>query len=153
MVSIKKILCPTDFSEPSYTALEAANGLALQYSSELYLVNVVPPIPPVPTQIEIEPQFDVSLYEGKLISSAEKLLEEVVEQGVAKELRVRSIVVQGDPSDEIVKFAAEENVDLIVIATHGRTGWRHLVFGSVAEKVIRLAPCPVLVIRAPSKKT
>ena len=87
MVSIKKILCPTDFSEPSYVALEAANGLALQYSSELCLVNIVSPItvivPVKPVQM---PQFDISGYQKGLVSIAEKFLQEVVEKRIAKTL-------------------------------------------------------------------
>jgi len=64
---------------------------------------------------------------------------------------VRQIVVLGGAADEIIRISGEEKVDLIVIATHGQTGWRHMVFGSVAEKVVRLAPCPVLTVRAPHK--
>ena len=147
MISIAKILCPIDFSEASYKALKAADGLASQYSSELTLLHVVVPVPMFTTGIE-SPGFDVSAYQRGLMSSAEKSLQEVVKRKTSKKLRAHPVVVLGDPADEIVKAAAEENTDVIVIATHGRTGWKHLVFGSVAEKVIRLAPCPVLVIRA-----
>jgi nucleotide-binding universal stress UspA family protein len=66
-------------------------------------------------------------------------------------LRVHPIVAYGSPADEIVRIANEENIDLIVIATHGRTGWRHLVSGSVTEKVVRIASHPVLTIRTPKK--
>lgn len=148
MVTIKKILCPIDFSKPSYVALEAANGLALQYSSELYLLNVASPIP---TTVPIE-QFNYEMYEGKQIEEAKRLLQKVIEERVSKKVRVHAIVVPGDAQEEIVKIAAKDHVDVIVIATHGRTGWKHIIFGSVTEKVIRLAPCPVLVIRAPHKK-
>jgi len=72
---------------------------------------------------------------------------------VSRELHVRQIVVLGEAADEIVRMSEEQRVDLIVIATHGQTGWRHMVFGSVAEKVVRLAPCPVLTIRAPHKES
>lgn len=148
MVAIKKILCPIDFSDPSYFALETANGLALQYSSELFIQNVAPPIP---TTVPIE-QFNYEMYEIKQIEEAKKLLKKVIDERVSKKLRVRPIVVPGDPQEEIVKIAAKEHVDVIVIATHGRTGWKHIIFGSVAEIVIRLAPCPVLVLQVPHRK-
>ncbi len=64
-------------------------------------------------------------------------------------MRTRDLVTTGEPAPEILRIAAEEHVDLIVIASHGLTGWRRLVFGSVAEKVVRQAPCPVLTIAAP----
>lgn len=146
MLPFKKILCPTDFSEPSYEALEAANELALHFSAELILVHVVPAIPIVPAPTT----FEVPLYEEELRRSAEKSLQEVREQRVAKGLQAHTFVVRGEAAHEIVRIAAEEKVDLIVIATHGVTGWRRFIFGSVAEKVVRLAPCPVLTIHAPS---
>jgi universal stress protein A len=147
MISVKKIICPVDFSEPSCTALAAANGLALQYSSELYVVHVVAPIPSSP--FYTMENFDVSAYEKRSISSAKKSLEDVIEQNVSKDLKVHPLVRQGYPPDEIIAVAKKEKTELIVIATHGSRGWNHLIFGSVTEKVIRLAPCSVLVIRAP----
>jgi universal stress protein A len=75
-----------------------------------------------------------------------------VTQKVSPEVRTLATVVTGDPAPEIVRLAEQEVVDLIVIATHGQSGWRHFVFGSVAEKVVRLAPCPVLTIRAPREE-
>jgi nucleotide-binding universal stress UspA family protein len=71
---------------------------------------------------------------------------------VPKELHVRQIVALGEAADEIIRISEETKADLVVIATHGQTGWRRLVFGSVAEKVVRLAPCPVLTIRAPHEQ-
>jgi nucleotide-binding universal stress UspA family protein len=86
-------------------------------------------------------------------ATAKKSLEEVINQRVPKELRARQIIVLRGAADEIIRITEEEKVDLIVIATHGQTGWRHMIFGSVAEKVVRLAPCPVLTIRAPHKES
>jgi len=152
MLSLKKILCPTDFSKLSLIALEGANDLALQYSSELYVVNVVPPIPLLPADTELAAEFGVSLYEAELRLSAEKSLQELVEQKVSKELQVHPIAVHGDPPYAIVEIADREKVDLIVITTHGRRGWRQLAFGSVAQKVIRITHCPVLLIPAPHEE-
>jgi nucleotide-binding universal stress UspA family protein len=146
MLPIKKILCPTDFSEASYKALTAANELALHCCAELYLVHIFSSLEEVP------PDFagsGLSLWEIEelLKGSAENSLQEVAKK-VSKELHVRQTVTLGEAADEIIRISRSEKVDLIVMATHGQTGWRHLVFGSVAEKVLRLAPCPVLTIGA-----
>jgi nucleotide-binding universal stress UspA family protein len=155
MLPFKKILYPTDFSEASYEALKAANELALHFSTELYLVHVVSPNPIAEASTDFSGTADLSVLE-EMETSAKNLLQGIVKQKVPKELHTHQIVVLGGAADEIIRIGEEEKVDLIVIATHGQTGWRHLVFGSVAERVVRLAPCPVLTIRAPheeSKKT
>jgi nucleotide-binding universal stress UspA family protein len=83
---------------------------------------------------------------------AENSLQEVVKQKVSKELHTRQIVVLGEAANEIIRISQETKADIIVIATHGQTGWRRFVFGSVAEKVVRLALCPVLTIQAPHEE-
>jgi len=147
MLPFKKILCPTDFSEPSYEAIKAAGELAYHFGSELHIVHVIASVPIIPVPIGPEPSvFNVSLYEQELDASSKRALEEVVNQLESKELKTRLIALRGDPADEIVRTVDEENVDLIVIATRGRTGLDRLIFGSVAKKVVRLAKCPVLMI-------
>jgi nucleotide-binding universal stress UspA family protein/phage host-nuclease inhibitor protein Gam len=147
MLPFKKILCPTDFSEPSYEAIKAAGELAYHFGSELCIVHVITPVPILPMPMGPEPSaFNVSLYEQELEASSKRSLEEVVNQLESKELKTRLIALRGNPADEIVRTADEENVDLIVIATRGRTGLDRLIFGSVTEKVVRLAKCPVLTV-------
>lgn len=90
--------------------------------------------------------FNVPLYEQELEVTSRKSLEEIINQLEWKELKVRLIVLRGNAADGIVGIADQENVDLIVIATRGRTGLDRLIFGSVAEKVVRLARCPVLTV-------
>jgi nucleotide-binding universal stress UspA family protein len=152
MLPFKKILCPTDFSEPSYEAIKTAGELAYHFGSELYIVHVIAPVPVIPVSIGPEPSaFNVSLYEQELDVSSKRALEEVVNQLESKELKTHLIALRGDPADEILRTVDEENVDLMVIATRGRRGLDRLIFGSVAEKVVRLATCPVLTItRGPS---
>ncbi len=149
MLPFKKILCPTDFSEPSYEALKMANELALHFSSELIVVHVVAPIPLVPAAPPAPVIFNVVEYQQELEKSLRKMLEDLVRKSVPEKIWVRTEVGLGDAADQIVKIANEEKVDLIVIATHGQAGWRRFVFGSVTEKVVRLTPQPVLTIRAP----
>jgi len=145
MLPIQKILCPTDFSRHSQDAIEVARELAAYFDAELILVNVAPDVPtlayaPVPTN------FDVGEYGRELVRSSESTLEEIVESTKGDDLKIRPVVLQGNPSDQITREAQKDMVELIVISTHGRTGIDRLVFGSVTERVVRFAPCPVLVI-------
>lgn len=140
MFPLKKILCPIDFSDPSYEALKVANESASYFSAELYLVHVIPPVHVVPAP---------PLYQQQLEESAENSLNEISKTRVSKNLQIRQIIEHGDPAAEIVRIAAEEKIDLLIIATHGQSGWRQFIFGSVADKVVRLAQCPVLTIRGP----
>ncbi|MBN2541428.1 universal stress protein [bacterium] len=150
MEAIEKIICPVDFSEPSKIALKEANALALQYSAELLVVHIVEPI--LTLYGKIEPgSVDVPVYEEERRKIAEKMLHDLVEEKVSKKLKVTAILETGDPVDEIIRIVEDEAADIIVIATHGRKGFSHFVFGSVTEKIIRLAPCPLLVIRAPQE--
>jgi nucleotide-binding universal stress UspA family protein len=152
MLPIGKIVCPTDFSEPSYEALKAANELALHFSAELVLVHVVAPVPVYPTPVTPEASSSagfVASYQQEMEVYAKKSLDEVVRERIPKEITSKTRVSLGDAANEIVGTAADEKADLIVIATHGLTGWRRFMFGSVAEKVVRVAQCPVLTIREP----
>jgi len=150
MLPIKKILWPTDFSEPSYVALNTAQELAKHFSAELTIVNVITPIPVVSSP-NGPAGFDVSLYQDQIKETSNESLQDIIQKKISKEIKTEGKIVMGNAPDEIVKTAEEENVDLIVIATHGETGWRHLVFGSVAEKVVRFATCPVLTIHQPKE--
>lgn len=152
MITFKKILWPTDFSEPSYEAFKTAKELALHFSSELYLVHVVTPMPPLVEIPRDRPSFNVSSYRKELRSSAEKSLQEVIDKKIGKRLKVHAFVGNGDPAVEITRIAKREHVELIVIATHGTTGRRRFLLGSVAEKLVRIASTPILTIRAPYKE-
>lgn len=143
---IRKIVCPTDFSEPSLAGVRIAAELAGEFGAEILLVHVVGPIPtaataPGPTR------FDVPIYRRALEEQAMKSLEEVGKKEIPAEITVRPFVTHGNPGRRIVKLAEEEEADMIVISGHGESGIQRLIFGSVAEKVVREACCPVLSIR------
>jgi nucleotide-binding universal stress UspA family protein len=140
MFPAKKIVCPTDFSDGSFQALAEASELALQSGAEVYLLHVLAVIPPSTEPGIPEPQTWRH-------SDAESELRKLATPLTSKGIRVQCIVADGEEAEEIVRTAQEVGADLIVIATHGNTGWRHLAFGSVTEKVVRLASCPVLTIR------
>jgi nucleotide-binding universal stress UspA family protein len=141
----KLILVPTDFSDPAREALDAAAELALQFGAELSLLHVVPMIPDLPNA---EAFIHEGKYEEELHSDAEERLQKMAEDLAKKEIHATTEVgTANDVPMEIVRFAESENADLIVIATHGVSGWKRFVLGSVAEKVVQQAPCAVLMLR------
>lgn len=148
MLTLQKVCCPIDFSEPSYEALKTACEITLHFSAELILVHVVTPIPVIPVHDD-PTSFNLPLYEKEMETNAVKVLSQIQQEKISKEIRSRTTVLQGNPATQIVNLVKDEKADMIVIATHGFTGWRKFMFGSVTEKVIRLSPCPVLSIRAP----
>jgi nucleotide-binding universal stress UspA family protein len=145
MLPPKLILSPVDFSEHSDEALKTAAELATQFKSELLLVHVVPALPKLPSVAAFLHEAD---YERALTADAEKQLQSLISKFQQAGLRARSEVgVANDVGMEILRIAEHDSADWIVIATHGMTGWHRLAFGSVTEKVVRLASCPVLVLR------
>jgi glycine betaine transporter len=144
MKPIRCILCPTDFSAPAAVAIEHACDLAKTYSAKLVLMHVLPP-PAYPlAEVASLPGFPDLL--GQLRKRVEADLEALctcIPAGITFETLLR----EGVPHEEIVAAARELGCDLLVIATNGRTGWRHALLGSVAERVVRLAHCPVLTVR------
>lgn len=149
MISFKKVLCATDFSESSLRALDYARMLTDRFEAELLLVHVVddPPtaVPPV-GGAAVDGAINVTEYQEHLVEQATKRLDGIVAEYSLAGPGIRSMVVTGGPSSQIVRLAAEEDVDLIVIGKHGHNRLHRLVFGSVTEKVVRGAPCPVLTV-------
>jgi len=137
-----KILCPIDFSPNSLAALDWAIGLARENAATVCILNVVPSpvgsarIPAIP----LEP-FPIAE------ETARQRLEVIAEQRLEGKLPCQIVTRSGDPAEEIVQAVSALGVDLVVMATHGRTGLTHLFMGSVAERVVRESPEPVLTIR------
>jgi nucleotide-binding universal stress UspA family protein len=161
MLELNRILCATDFSEPSDRAIEYASAVARRFEAELLLVNVLDSMPPiisphvgsaVTTVSPVVDQQSILEYQKSQLESSAKKLDQLSEQIKRPGVKVRKRVLEGKPSDEIVALAHAEDVDLIVIATHGQSGWRRFLFGSVADKVIRSAECPVLSV-APKEQS
>jgi universal stress protein A len=144
IVDLKKILVPIDFSDPSKKAFKYALRFAKEFGSEITLVHIIEPVMPLmfegltmPSPAAETESSDAAKSLKALVASARK------ERIVA----VRAMFRRGIASHEIVEVAKELDVDLIVMATHGYTGWKHFAIGSTAERVMRAAPCPVLVVR------
>jgi len=149
MLPVTRVLCPTDFSDPSAVGFDIAAELSGHFGAEVLVVHVVSAMPPL--QYGPNRAFQVPEYETALHADAQHRLEGMVETLAQKGVKARTAVGHGDAGSEIVRIAGEERVDLIVIATHGTTGLEHVLFGSVAERVVRLAHCPVLTVRSPRR--
>src|SRR5581483_377681 len=132
-----------DFSDCSYEALNSAAELASHFTAELCVAHIVPDIPrpirilPPADKMEVYEQ-GLSEYEEALNISAQQKLHDAIKQFVPDGLRSRAIVGQGDAAYEVVRIADEEEVDLIVLATHSLSDWREVAHTSVAEGVVRL---------------
>jgi len=155
MGMINKILYPTDFSERSLAALPLAVDLAQRYGAELHCLHVVD----VPDGFILEDGYMLSLtteYQpdyGKLKEAAESQIERFVAQHVPdRRDSIKKAVVMGKPFAEIIRYAREQNIDLIVLGTHGRSALGSMLLGNVVEKVVRKAPCAVLTVRHPEHR-
>jgi len=154
MIKLKNILCPLDFSENSQEALQYAIHLMLKDDdATLYLVHVVDSRVfdySGPMYEQEVPLMKVELDQSTREQLEKKLLAEVPEK---IQNRVETTILFGVPFLEIIMAARDKNIDLIVIGTHGRTGLAHMIIGSVAEKVVRKAPCPVLSVKSKKENT
>ena len=145
MINLKRILLPTDFSESARHAFTYGVSFAKEYKAELILLHVVETLSvgyasdlfPVPMAEVLD---EISGYARTEIA---KLVAEAQERGISS----RDVVIQGKPAPEIIRFAREHEVDMIVLGTHGRGLLDHALFGSTTERVVRKAPCPVLTCR------
>jgi nucleotide-binding universal stress UspA family protein len=147
----QKILCPTDFSEPSFAALHQAGELAASLGAELCVLNVMESLEPVLGIVSKE-EFEAE-RRGEVAYALLSIIERHVPAVVQERAKSNRLVRSGKAAEEIVRTAEAENADLIVIATRGQTGWRHLAFGSVAEEVVRTASCAVLTIHVPQTES
>ena len=144
MSQFSKILVAIDFSPHSAKALEVAMGLAKTFSARIHLVHAyhLPPLVGMPDEIAIPPDF----WTGVRDAAARKL-EKAAQKVKAAGLPVETHLVEFAPSDAVVEIAKKTKVDLIVMGTRGLTGLKHALLGSVAERTLRLAPCPVLTVK------
>ncbi len=146
-IEIGKILCPVDFSDHSEHALRYAVAFASAYDAELEMLHVVelPFLPPYSVAGVPELRLPVE----QIQTQCEELLGELTKRYGELHPKITGKVVMGTPFLEIIREAREGEFDLIVVGTHGRAGLKHVLIGSVAEKVVRKAPCPVLSVKSP----
>jgi nucleotide-binding universal stress UspA family protein len=150
MITIRRILAPTDFSDNALPAVRYAVELADKFAAELVLLHVVQDLALVlPDAVMATPVVSPDL--AQLVTAARTGLANLIAAEKLGRLNPKVEVRIGAPAGEIVDAADELKCDLICVSTHGRTGLAHLLLGSVAEKIVRHAPCPVLTVR-PAKK-
>jgi nucleotide-binding universal stress UspA family protein len=136
---VESILVPTDFSATSDAALRYATQMALTFGARLFLLHV-----PGKTGEHFEANFPI----GKFESTASERLSSFLTKEELERVRPEYVVRVGTPADEIALYAGVCEADLIIMGTHGRSGVAHALLGSVADQVVRVAPCPVLLVRS-----
>jgi nucleotide-binding universal stress UspA family protein len=145
-----KILLPIDFSPSSQIALEMAANLALHFHAEIYLVNVIPLFSTFDSEY-VAPQVQLQSEEK---TRAEQRLAKVQAVLDAREVKAKfSVELANDIAGSIMEVVKREHIDFVVISTHGISGWRPLVFGSIAEKVIKLTQCLLLLLHSDKAET
>lgn len=143
MINLKNVLVAVNFDEASNVALRYARGLAGNFGARLHVIHVM-------ENLFLRPMAnDPRAIEAGI---TKRLLDVLSEEDRTVLHAVPVIRTSDAPAEEIVKYAQAEQVDLIVMGTHGRPGFSHLLMGSVAEKVVRTAPCPVLTLRHPERE-
>jgi universal stress protein A len=144
MYIIRNILVSTDFSDFSAAAVEYASSFALLYGAKIHLVHVIESGSVVGAP---NVELNTTALANELESSAQEEMRKFVYWKLKNNTNLEQVILHGEPHREIVSYAQENEIDLIVIATHGRTGLAHILMGSVAEKIVRLSPIPVLAVK------
>jgi nucleotide-binding universal stress UspA family protein len=150
MIILKNVLHPTDFSENSEPALKYACSVAIQFNADLHLINVVQDFSLLIPVVTLG--FPPDYYQ-KQLQHANETLAELPQRVISHSGNVIRNVCEGKPVAEIIRYTKENAIDMIVMGTHGYTGLEHAVLGSVAEAVVRHAPCPVLTVRPEKART
>jgi nucleotide-binding universal stress UspA family protein len=147
LADYRRILHPTDFSPASRPAFARAVAMARANRASLIIMHVIVPLVPVVGEGYVPPQTWTDL-ERQVRAQAERELAKLVAKARKAGVRATSLVLEGTPADRIVRAARARRADLIVMGTHGRGALAKLFLGSVAERVVATAPCPVLTVRA-----
>ncbi len=145
MIAIKKVLFPTDLSDAAAEAQLYACALAEQFDAELHILSVMQDIAMVSPDPNMPWVIPASSLE-EIRSSLETALKAIPEPKWSEGRRIHRVLRTGTPFLEIVKYAADQDIDVIVVGTHGRSGLTHMLLGSTAERIVRKAPCPVLTV-------
>ena len=148
MIDLHRILVPTDFSKYSQSALAYAVAFAEKFNADLYLLHVVQDLALfIPDMVTVTPPLTPTVKQ--LTDAVQVAFDQVARENHLERVRLHREVREGAPFYEIIRFAKEADIDLIVMGTHGHSGLAHVLLGSVTEKVVRKAPCPVLTVRHP----
>ncbi|MCX8072498.1 MAG: universal stress protein [Candidatus Binatia bacterium] len=146
-MQLKKILVPVDFSKDSLRAAEYARNFAAPFKAQLVLLHVIEPIYYASPADMYAASPNLALLIEEQRKAAEAQLQDLATKFANQGAKVQTLIKSGSPAQVIADTAKRIKADLIIMATHGRTGLAHALLGSVAERVVRLAPCPVLTVR------
>jgi nucleotide-binding universal stress UspA family protein len=151
LISPKKVLWPTDFSELSLHGGRYARGFRDLFGAELHILHVIPtPLTP-DVAVMLPTEVPVSISEHGLVEAAKVALRKLVDQQFGGDERIQRHALCGNPWSVVCGYARKHAIDLIVVATHGRTGLGHALIGSTAERIVQHAPCPVLTVKQPER--
>lgn len=148
MINIKNILCPVDHSDCSKEALKYAVSFAIKDNSKLYLLHVID----IRAFNESIDTMTPKIPDDETLKQLKTKLLDCIPEEMRDDMKVEALVIQGIPFVEIISAAKKNEIDMIVLGSHGRTGITHMMMGSVSEKVVRKAPCPVLTVRTSDQK-
>ncbi len=152
MIAIKNILVGTDFSAPSEAALIYGRNFARAHSATLHVVHVSDDVAARVVTLT-GPLPDVGRLQSELETESRRRLDEVLTDDDRRALHARAVVLtSATPAQTLLWYARDANIDLIIVGTHGRTGIAHFFMGSVAQHIVRSAPCPVLTVRHPERE-
>lgn len=147
MFSPKRILVPTDFSTFSDDALRQAYDLAKQHSAKIFFLHVIPVTHPCSVDYCFDEQTIADIGKKAIDFSVNTMQEQIKRAIPSMDVEVESYVLEGHPAPEILKEQEAKDIDLIVISSHGKTGFIGHLMGSIAEKVTRGAKCPVMLVK------
>ena len=144
MIEFKRILYPVDLSDASAKIAPYVQSVAKKFESKIYILFAARVFDYF-TGLYV-PYPSISRFEKELIEGAEKRLYEFVDEHFSEFANTKTVVVAGDASEEIIDYIDDQNIDLVVMGTHGRKGMDKIIFGSVAERVLKTSPVPVMVV-------
>jgi nucleotide-binding universal stress UspA family protein len=144
MIEFKRILYPVDLSEASDKMIPYVLSVAKKFDSKIFILFAARVFEYYSSMYV--PYPSISRFENELIAGAEKRLYEFVDEHFSEYANTKTVVVAGDASEEIINYIEEHHIDLVIMGTHGRKGMDKVLFGSVAERVLKTSPVPVMVV-------
>ncbi len=150
-VSLKRVLWPTDFSELSLRGGRYARGFCEQFGAKLHIIHVIPPPLNADVSLVVPAEVPVSVSEPEIVEASQNALDKLVKEHFEGFKKIVTNVFFGNAWPGVCDYAKENDIDLIVVTTHGRTGLSHVLIGSTAERIVQHAPCPVLTVKHPAK--
>ena len=144
MIEFKRILYPVDLSESSAKMVPYVQSMAKKFESKIYILFAARVFDYFTSMYVPHPS--ISRFEKEVIEGAEKRLYEFVDEHFSEFANTKTVVVAGDASEEIINYIEDQRIDLVIMGTHGRKGMDKIIFGSVAERVVKTSPVPVMVV-------